>query len=437
MILSMCDKPEVLNTLRIIKTIINITMIVIPMLIIIMLMINLYKAITSGNKNTDTIKSSIIKGLIALFIFFIPTFINYFVTLIPDTKDFKTCFEDATLEKIDLAWQRDAEYYIGLAKKTKDKVNILEAKDKIANIKDKRVRNKLNKMLGYIEDNVKLVNEINEIVTKAELSLLKEDIDNALARVKEIKDLSIRKDYEKRLAYAKKRMNEVHDATDADYGTGVWEYKKGLTSLPFAIYVPEKAKNATVPLLVYLHGAGERSSSSKALINSGLLKVVANWKDTGLKNIPAIIVAPHLQSKDHWNTKYNINSVEEIINYVFQNYSINKSKVVLSGFSIGGSGVIVISGAKQHLFSALVIMSGYHSRTKPYEEYYRKMPIKGFSDPLNQEYMQSFMSKSNHLNDYRALRCGHGSVPKLVFEEDANKDGISDIVLWMLSHTKK
>lgn len=243
----------------------------------------------------------------------------------------------------------------------------------------------------------------------------------------------------KRLDVVKKKIDEKNTVVN-DYGKGQWVYyPKGKTVFPYALYVPEDIGDASVPLIVWLHGAGERGTSGSTLIGSGFFKMITNWQETGLKNIPAIIVAPHLPKEpkgNRWHFGGNPNAVEEIMLKIMNEYSINRNKVILAGFSIGGSGVITVSGLKQQYFSCLLILSGYHSRVKPYEAYYRRMPIKGFSDPENKEYMESFMRKSGHSADVRHLNCGHGAVPRIVFTEDKDKNGVSDIVEWMLSQTK-
>ncbi len=115
---------------------------------------------------------------------------------------------------------------------------------------------------------------------------------------------------------------------------------------PYTIYVPEDYKpDREYPLLVYLHGSGQ---DDRALFTTDFIKE------------DFIVVAPNGRGTSNcFATAEAQKDIKEAIDDVRKNYNINDSRIVLSGFSMGGYGVYRTYYEHPGLFHALAIMSGH------------------------------------------------------------------------------
>ncbi len=215
--------------------------------------------------------------------------------------------------------------------------------------------------------------------------------------------------------------------------------------MPFAEYVPEKATSSgnSLPLIISLHGAGsEKGGTSSELLSSHFPSLITNWESTGLKNIPAIMIAPHLDYKDSnkgWGTTRAIQSIKAIVEYAKEKYNIDTNRVVLIGFSLGGTGVYKVSGENQDLFSSIVVVSSDKTELEQkYIDYYKKIPMKGYSEAGTVgNAMTNCFNSINHSSDLTIYDgYNHGDMPRVSLTEDKNNDGISDLIQWALSQNK-
>jgi len=115
---------------------------------------------------------------------------------------------------------------------------------------------------------------------------------------------------------------------------------------PYTVYVPEDYQpDKEYPLLVYLHGSGQ---DDRALFTTDFIK----------ENF--IVLAPNGRGTSNcFATEEAQKDIKESIDDVRKNYNINDSRIVLSGFSMGGYGVYRTYYEHPGLFHALAIMSGH------------------------------------------------------------------------------
>lgn len=120
-------------------------------------------------------------------------------------------------------------------------------------------------------------------------------------------------------------------------------------SLPYRIYVPEKAKSGqNVPLILFLHGAGERGTDNQ----SHLRVAVQPFLNAQPEVSEAIIIAPHLDPSRRWvETDWGLGSydsdtkdhsaldeVMEILDLIEEEYPVDTDRVYIAGESMGGFG---------------------------------------------------------------------------------------------------
>lgn len=83
------------------------------------------------------------------------------------------------------------------------------------------------------------------------------------------------------------------------------------------------------PLILFLHGAGERGNNLENLKKHGPPKLVA----AGQK-IPALIVSPQCPSGELWNT----HGVKALTDLMVKSHRVDASRIYLTGLSMGGFG---------------------------------------------------------------------------------------------------
>ena len=119
-----------------------------------------------------------------------------------------------------------------------------------------------------------------------------------------------------------------------------------LLSLPEG-YEADTAKKG--PLLVFLHGSGERGDNLELLNKHGPPKLVAAGK-----KFEAIVVSPQVPDKNIWNA----HGVKALIDDLAKKQRVDTSRIYLTGISMGGFGTWETSLAYPDTFAAIVPICG-------------------------------------------------------------------------------
>lgn len=122
----------------------------------------------------------------------------------------------------------------------------------------------------------------------------------------------------------------------------------------YAIYVPRNySRAASVPLILALHfGVGPGGTSTGA---GG--DVIRTLVGPALSDLDAVIVAPDSVRGD-WSNPENDKAVKELLDMVLSRYSIDKKRVAVTGFSMGGAGTWHYAQMFPDLFSAAIPVAG-------------------------------------------------------------------------------
>ncbi|MTI96323.1 MAG: hypothetical protein FH749_12745 [Firmicutes bacterium] len=120
---------------------------------------------------------------------------------------------------------------------------------------------------------------------------------------------------------------------------------------PYSIYIP---KGTATPrqLLIYLHGSGE---DDRSLFNSTQMLKLA-------EDLHVILVAPFARGTSHAYVPWEaLEDIAEVTQKVQQLFAISPRNTKLSGFSMGGYGVLRAYEHNPTLFSGLALISGHPS----------------------------------------------------------------------------
>ncbi|MFZ0490615.1 MAG: prolyl oligopeptidase family serine peptidase [Salegentibacter sp.] len=149
--------------------------------------------------------------------------------------------------------------------------------------------------------------------------------------------------------------------------------KEGDT-LPYRILFPENFKRSKkYPVVLFLHGAGERGNDNQAqLVHGGDLFLKTR------KEFPAIVIFPQVPKDDYWaNVEVNrktrpfefdyhsegepTRSMEltmELMDSVSKQKFVDRSRVYVAGLSMGGMGTYEILGRRPEMFAAAIAICG-------------------------------------------------------------------------------
>ncbi|MGI6265210.1 MAG: phospholipase [Acutalibacteraceae bacterium] len=125
-------------------------------------------------------------------------------------------------------------------------------------------------------------------------------------------------------------------------------------SMPFLVYTPEEyddQPDKRWPLVIFLHGAGERGTDLKAVRRHGPLREVERGRA-----FPFLIAAPQLSGQEYWGGY--IESLNAWLDDLLAEYRIDPDRVYLTGLSMGGTGTWLWAMASAGRFAAIMPMCG-------------------------------------------------------------------------------
>ncbi|MBW3623085.1 MAG: prolyl oligopeptidase family serine peptidase [Armatimonadetes bacterium] len=132
-------------------------------------------------------------------------------------------------------------------------------------------------------------------------------------------------------------------------------FKKQITrtvSADYLLYLPKeysKDKTARWPLILFLHGAGERGSDVQKVKAHGPPKLVAQGKE-----FPFIIVSPQVPEGEWWNPE----TLNALLDEVMKAYRVDPDRVYLTGLSMGGFGTWNLAAESPGRFAAIAPICG-------------------------------------------------------------------------------
>ena len=125
---------------------------------------------------------------------------------------------------------------------------------------------------------------------------------------------------------------------------------KAERGIHFGVFSPDYCQ-ANLPLIVYLHGAGERGKNIEHLNRHGLAKLLKE----GLE-IDAVILCPQCPADCVWD---NIpHELKNVIDMVADKYCVDMDKITVTGSSMGGFGTWMLGMTYPNDFAALAPVAG-------------------------------------------------------------------------------
>lgn len=141
-------------------------------------------------------------------------------------------------------------------------------------------------------------------------------------------------------------------ARDQRYWTLLKAKTGNLTQYKYLSYTPknyETDKDAKFPLVLFLHGAGERGEDVNVVRVHGPLKLVGQGKE-----FPFVIIAPQCPRNGWWSAV----QLGLLLDEVQQKYRIDPDRVYVTGLSMGGFGTWALALEYPDRFAAIAPICG-------------------------------------------------------------------------------
>ena len=205
---------------------------------------------------------------------------------------------------------------------------------------------------------------------------------------------------------------------------------EGGQSLGYLLYLPDDHEEADYPLILFLHGSGERGTDLDQIKLFGLTQKIESGDD-----VTFIVIAPQCPPDTRWESY--LPALKDIVDTVVDHYRVDTTRIYCTGLSMGGAGTWSLTTAYPDLFAAAIPICGRERMELGYPERLQRithLPVwcfHGDADPVVPVESSIYLTK--HLREY-------GGNPKLTIYEGVDHDSWTqtyanpDIYDWLLEH---
>lgn len=132
-------------------------------------------------------------------------------------------------------------------------------------------------------------------------------------------------------------------------------FRKTITknvNLRYQLFLPSKYgddRKKQWPLMLFLHGAGERGTDIEAVTKHGPPKLVKRRKA-----FPFIVVSPQCKKDGWWDPQ----ELTALLDDIAARYRVDEDRIYVTGLSMGGYGSWALGGTTPDRFAAIVPICG-------------------------------------------------------------------------------
>lgn len=135
-----------------------------------------------------------------------------------------------------------------------------------------------------------------------------------------------------------------------------YETPKGSSPIRnYLLFLPkgyDEEPNRKWPLILFLHGIGQRGDDPEVLKVHGIPRIVEENPD-----FQFVAVSPQCPEDTEW--VFQTDALNEFIDYILASYNVNPEMVYLTGLSMGGHGVWKLAIAHADKFAAIAPICGH------------------------------------------------------------------------------
>lgn len=184
-----------------------------------------------------------------------------------------------------------------------------------------------------------------------------------------------------------------------------------------------------IPLIIFLHGSGERGTDVEKVKVHGPLKYVNN------NTLDAFILAPQCPENTYWESESLFQLIQKICK---ENPNIDPQRIYLTGLSMGAWGVWNLAFAHPEMFAAIVPIAGFVDRVPMVEN----CKIKHIPTHIYHGLLDDVVDVNYAIEIYKKLKTCSLNIALTIFD-DANHDSWSRVYdnaktyEWMFQQIKK
>lgn len=184
------------------------------------------------------------------------------------------------------------------------------------------------------------------------------------------------------------------------------------------------------PLILFLHGAGERGSDLNLLKKQGLPRMLVNRPD-----FPFIVVSPQCPAENWWPTYRD--ALMALLKQTLLNHQVDPDRVYLTGLSMGGMGAWYLASEFPNRFAAVAPICGFGHVLFDFPqriERLKNVPVWAFHGAKD-----SIIPISETENMVKVLQAVNGNVQFTIYPE-ADHDSWTEtydnpaLYAWFLQH---
>jgi predicted peptidase len=125
--------------------------------------------------------------------------------------------------------------------------------------------------------------------------------------------------------------------------------------LNYLLYLPSdySYSKKVYPLVLFLHGAGERGEDINFVEVHGIPKLIKMGKE-----FPFITIAPQCPFDSWWSDKVYVKALISLIEKTKTQYNVDDSRIYATGLSMGGYGTLAIAMERPDLFAGIIPICG-------------------------------------------------------------------------------
>lgn len=196
----------------------------------------------------------------------------------------------------------------------------------------------------------------------------------------------------------------------------------------FILSTPKNYESAeSVPLIIFLHGSGERGTDINKVAVHGIPKIAPKNKDFEFMG-----VSPQCLKKD--KMRWTIEDLDLLLDHVIKTYKVDKKRIYLTGLSMGGYGTWAWAAKRADVFAAAAPICGGGNPADASK--YGKLPIWVFHGDKDKAVK---IEKSQAMVD--AIKKVGGNVKFTIYPGVGHDSWTAtynnaDLYKWFLSHSK-
>jgi predicted peptidase len=195
----------------------------------------------------------------------------------------------------------------------------------------------------------------------------------------------------------------------------------------YLLHKPNKTTSKK-PLIIFLHGSGEKGNDLEKVKVHGPLNYLQNNK------LDAFILAPQCPQEAYWESE----SLHQLIQKIIKENNIDTNRIYLTGLSMGAWGAWNLAFAHPEIFAALVPICGFVDRVPMIEN----CKIANIPTRIFHGLMDDVVDANYSISIYKKLK-GCSKDIELTLFDDANHDSWTRvynnaaIYEWMFQQIKK